>query len=248
MDNLRWPPLDEPYLTALIEAVTYASSRFEPIGIVAAGTIIRGNPSPASDLDVFVVHRAPWRQRVQKFFNGVPTELFVNPPEQVERYLESEAREGRPSTAHMLATGFVILEADEVVRDLRLRAVLALERGPEVTAQSLVAKRYGVADTLENALDIEDTDPEMCNLLLYRAVDAAIAYRFWETQRWQPHHKDTLNALFELDEGLAHSALQFSRAPELVERIRLAREVVQRSVGVVGFFEWESEPDQVENA
>lgn len=96
MNELRWPPLDEPNHTALIEAVAYARSRFEPIGIIAAGTIVRGNPSPANDLDIFVVHRAPWRQRIQKFFNGVPTELFVNPPEQVERYLESEAGKAFP--------------------------------------------------------------------------------------------------------------------------------------------------------
>ncbi len=70
-------------------------------GIIVAGTHISGNPDPTSDLDIYVIHAHPQRQRIQKRFKGVPAEIFVNPPAAIRRYFAEEVR--RPSTAHMLA-------------------------------------------------------------------------------------------------------------------------------------------------
>ena len=136
MPDLRLPPLAEPYKTALEEAVAFVLERFDPIGVVASGTIVRGDPSPSSDLDVFVLHRQPWRQRLQRFFNGVPAELFVNPPERVERYFEEEVADGRPVTAHMLATGVVVFAIDPIVEQLRARAADVLAAPPTRTSRS----------------------------------------------------------------------------------------------------------------
>jgi predicted nucleotidyltransferase len=234
------PPLAEPYRTALKETIAYIFGSFEPAGIVASGTIIRGNPAPTSDLDVYVIHRKPWRQRLQKFFNGVPAELFVNPPEQIEGYFEDERIDGRPITAHMLATGFVVYDPDGLVERLRARATEVLENGPPVSAASLLARRYGVATLFEDALDIADIDPEMCQALLAGAVEDAVRYRFWAASQWQPRHKELLRALFHLDPSLAQQAREFYLATHAHDRIRLAREIVRRSVGEIGFFEWES--------
>src|SRR5262249_52666417 len=76
----NFPTLPDQYDRALREAVTFVMERFQPVGIIATGTIGRGTPDAASDLDVWVVHLEPVRQRLQKFFNGVPAEIFVNPP------------------------------------------------------------------------------------------------------------------------------------------------------------------------
>jgi hypothetical protein len=129
LDRCAWPPLGEPYATALHEAVRYIFGRWAPVGIVAAGTIIRGHPGPASDLDLHVLHRRPERRRVQRFFNGVPAEIFVNLPERVERDLAGEQRDGRQTTAHMLATGAVVYAADATLAQLRERAPAATPAG-----------------------------------------------------------------------------------------------------------------------
>src|SRR5690349_18372895 len=101
--RFSFPTLPEQYGLALEEATAYVLARYEPIGILATGTIIRGNPGPTSDLDLFVLWNTPKRQRVQKFFRGVAAEIFVNPPRQIERYFSNDSREGRPITAHMFA-------------------------------------------------------------------------------------------------------------------------------------------------
>lgn len=77
--------LPEQYRRAFDTARRLIRVQFNPDGIVVSGTIARGNPDPASDLDILAVHHHPWRQRVQRFFDGVSAEIFVNPPEGIRR-------------------------------------------------------------------------------------------------------------------------------------------------------------------
>src|SRR5690349_1938923 len=195
----RWPLLEEPYRAGLRAAVEYIFGRWEPVGIVAAGTIIRGNPAPSSDLDLYVVHTRPERQRVQKFFNGVPAEIFVNPRDRVERYFETDKASGRLAAAHMFATGFVVYQADDTVERLRARAAEVLASRPDPSPQFLTRRRYFVATSLEDAVDVAETDPEVCTAILFKVVEGAVQYRLWEARQWQPRYKDTLRALQNLD-------------------------------------------------
>jgi predicted nucleotidyltransferase len=240
-----WPPLAEPYATALREAVAYIFGRWEPIGIVAAGTVVRGTPGPSSDLDLHVLHRRPERQRVQRFFHGVPAELFVNPPERVPGYFASERRTGRPVTAHMLATGAVVYAAGPVLEELRERAAATLAAGPEASPAVLTGTRYAAATWLEDAEDVAAEDPELGAALLCRAVEGAVEHAFWAARRWQPRYKDTQRALEALDGALARDTRAFYRTADPAARRALARGIVERSVGATGFFEWESEAEAV---
>ena len=79
--RLAFPSLPARYHDALKAAATYIVNTYHPQGLVACGSIIRGSPGPNSDLDLYVIHDQPWRQRVQRWFEGIPTELFINPPE-----------------------------------------------------------------------------------------------------------------------------------------------------------------------
>lgn len=117
----RWPELAEPHAGALHQAVEFILAETSPIGIIATGTVVRGEAHPASDIDLYVVHEAAYRRRVQRFFNHVPTEIFINPPSAVRSYFPSEHRDGRRYTAHMIATGVVILDGDPVIERLRAR-------------------------------------------------------------------------------------------------------------------------------
>ena len=87
-----------PYDRAADEVVAYVRKAYAPVGIVIAGSIVRGEGGPTSDLDVCVVHGEDWRVREQKRFERVPVEIFVNPPAQIRRYFEEEHRDGRLCT------------------------------------------------------------------------------------------------------------------------------------------------------
>ncbi len=242
-DEIQFPQLSEPYNTALREAVAYILARFDVSGLVAAGSILRGAPDASSDLDLYVIHRGPFRQRLQKFFHGVPAEIFVNPPEQVERYFAEEQASGRPITAHMLANGTPLIENGPELGRLRHLAAGLLQNAPAYTVDSLLYERYLCATLYEDAVDIAQRDPVTSDLLLAQSVTAMLPYRFKQAGLFVPRWKDLLAQLDELDPDSADLAKQFFAAGTHDERLSLASQLAQRIAGAEGFFEWESDPE-----
>lgn len=245
VDQCAWPALPAPYDQALHAAVEFILSRFEPVGLIAAGSILRGTPDAASDLDVYVIHRAPFRQRIQKLFNGVPAEIFVNPPAQVERYFVSEQADARPITAHMLATGHVLLSLDPAVEALRERAHALLNEPPALTDAQRTWARYLAANQYEDALDIAERDPANASLLLAQAVTSMLQFTFRDRHSFLPRSKAMLDKLAALDPDLADVARRFFMAGTFDTRLELAAHIADKTIGARGFFEWESAPETV---
>ncbi|MFL7794914.1 MAG: hypothetical protein AB8I69_22420 [Anaerolineae bacterium] len=244
LDQCIWPDLAEKYDQALREAVRFVLQRFDVFGIVVSGTIVRGNPDLTSDLDVYVIHRGQFRQRIQKFFNGVPAEMFVNPPHVIRRYFAGE-QSSRPITAHMLATGFVVLARDPVVDELRAQARELLAHPPESALLELDVSRYMVACMYEDAMDVVERDPVTAQMLLSRAVTDMLEFCFKKAGRFIPRRKELLQALAEVDPETAELATEFFTATKLGVRLRLAERLADRTIGVRGFFEWETVPEMV---
>jgi hypothetical protein len=231
-----YPVLPAPYADALREAVDYVLARYTSVvGLIASGTIIRGKPDPSSDLDIYVLHRDAYRQRVQKLFNGVPAEIFVNPPRMVERYFEEEERAGKPITAHMVGTGFLILQADPVVDELRRKAKGILSTLPPVP-KDLTVPRYMIASLFEDAVDVIRRDPATAEMILCAAVDQMLRHAFTKSGRYIPRTKDLLREL----------AARFYGARCTRRRLRIGGLIADRVIGARGFFEWETKPDPVD--
>jgi hypothetical protein len=241
----RWPSLHDRYDAALREAVAYIIERFDPHTIVASGSIIRGNPDTTSDFDLYVIHDAGWRQRVQKYFNGVPAEIFVNPPPQIERYFEDERRDGRPMTAHMLATGFVILDRNNTAADLQQRARAILDQPTDSSPDLLLFQRYMLANRYEDAADIAAHKPENADLILGHVVYDLLNFAFFAANRSAPRHKELLKHLETFDPELARLAYAFYRAASTAERLEFAGQIADHTIGARGFFEWETPPNDV---
>jgi predicted nucleotidyltransferase len=227
----RVPPFDR----AIEELLAYVRATYAPLGIVVAGSIVRGEGGPTSDFDVFCVHEHGWRVREQKRFHGVPAELFVNPPGQVRRYFAGEHADGRPCTAHMFATGDVVQTAP-VIDALVQEAKAWLAKPLEISETALRQKRYGIVDELDDARDVDGVQRA---LLLARVVDGCIAYAFWKARRFQPRRKVAVEALAAIDPGGQELVRAWQVDGELATVEQLARHVL----GVDRFFEWTSERD-----
>ena len=240
--DCQWPPLSPTHLAALREAVAFTLARFDVHGVIAAGAIVRGDAHAASDLDLYVVHHPPFRQRLQRFFGGVPVEIFVNPPSVIRAYFAEEHEDGRPRTAHMLATGTVVVARTPEVQRLCAEAEAWLARRSPLRGEPLTAVRYAAAGVLEDAHDVADTDPATAAMLLGRAVIAMLQVYCRATTGVLPRDKDLLSHVGAQDWALgAMAAVAFSDAP-LIERFRVADEIADRTIGARGFFEWESTP------
>ena len=235
----QWPPLTAKYAEALREAVAFVFAEFRPSGIVAAGSILRGEGDLRSDLDLFVIHAAPFKQRLQRRFAGVPVEMFVNPPKSVREYFASENERARPSTAHMMATGFVVLDAP-ALRELRAEAAEWLRKRSPPTADQAIGDRYRVATVLEDAEDVSERDPAMAVQLLGESVSEALRHWLRARNGVLPGAKHLLTQVRQGDAELGAACDRFFAAADGTERVRLARQIVQACVGAVEFFEWDS--------
>src|SRR5262245_9968839 len=202
LEQCRWPNLDPHYDVALRAAVSFIADNFKPLGVIASGTILRGTPDASSDLDIYVIHGNPTYQRVQKFFNNVPAEIFVNPPAKILDYFQEEQASGRPLTAHMLATGFVVLDLDPVVEELRSKARLSLSGGPTTSQEHIEMVRYSTACVLEDASDVKDRDPATANMLLSVCIIRMLHQVFRERKQFLPREKDLIKCVQDHDPEL----------------------------------------------
>ena len=188
----NFPKLPDKYDRALQEAVSFVLDRFKPVGIIAAGTVVRGTPDATSDLDVWVIHMEPVRQRLQRFFLGVPAEIFVNPPWIIQKYFVQDQAEARPISAHMMATGTVVLATDPVVEQLRQTAVSLVSSSQTVTPQKVTLARYTVATKLEDAMEIVERHPAAANMLLSEAVREMLKFASdWRRSRSRCKTRDS---------------------------------------------------------
>lgn len=234
-----FPVLDPPFSGALRSAMHEILEGFSPLAVLAAGSAVRGRTSPRSDLDLLVLARGQ-RRRVQRRLERVPVDLVVETPESLSRLLEEQWAARRPVLAHMLATGEVVLDLEELLEDLRVRARRLMERPPQAEAWELGLARIDLAAALDDALDLEEADPAAAALALERAVRLAIEYPFRERSRHLPREKDLLRALGTLDPQAAEQAASFAASRDRGERRRLALELSLQVTGEAGFSDWDS--------
>lgn len=238
--DLRYPPLAAPYDAALRMAVAAVLDAYAPFGIIAAGSVLRGQGGPSSDIDLYVLHAAPFRQRLQRRYAGVPFEIFINAPQQVRRYFEDEHAAARPITAHILTTGFVMLAADPAVQALRGEAAEWLAKAPAPGDDALLWRRYAIADELDNAGDVLAADPACASLILHDAVSRLVEYAFIARGRHLPRQKELLAALDALDGEAGMRARAFYAAASAADQLRRALALAEHVTGATTFFTWDS--------
>jgi len=89
--------------------------------IFLAGSIVRGEDTPFSDLDTVVVFdKLPAAYRVSFYFQGFPIEAFVHDPETLDYFLyELDRPSGIPSLAQMILEGVEIPKPNEFSQSLK---------------------------------------------------------------------------------------------------------------------------------
>jgi Nucleotidyltransferase domain len=238
--DIRYPVLREPYASALRESTQWILARFPVQGVVFAGSVARGTPNATSDLDLHVIVDALEQQRIQRRFVGIPAEIFVNPPVAIRRYFEREHPSGRSTTAHMFATGTVLIDRGPVIAALVSEAKRWLARPSSWATADETLARYLAASSFEDALDIIESDPATASLLLARSVDQMLSYHARRVLGSVPRAKALLEDLQAVDPNVVALVRRFVAAatPEL--RVTAAEALADCCLGVRGFFEWES--------
>lgn len=238
-DNQSFASMANEHRIALERTTAFIDEHYQPIGTIASGTIIRGTAHPSSDLDMVVAHLPGWRQRHQRWENGVPIEIFVNPIAEIERTMQRDVESGRPVMIHMIATGIIVHDTNDTMRRLQHDARQRLRGGPLVPDEALTAMRYAIATECEDALDILQEDADRAGAMATSSLLQAIRLRFLQEGRWLPREKQLLGALDDLDRDLGLACREALR-PIPAERVRLSQPIIEGIAGSSRFFAWES--------
>lgn len=127
----------------------YAGARV----LFVAGSVLRGEGTPSSDLDVVVLYESlPNAYRESFVFEGWPVEVFVHDPETMNSFFqESDKALGRPSLASMVFEGREVPEANQFSAEMKRRAQLFLEAGPpRWNEEEFRLRRYELTDALDD--------------------------------------------------------------------------------------------------
>lgn len=157
-------------MRAVRTAETILSERYpEALFAIAAGSILRGQGTPSSDIDLVVLHErldSAWRQSFTT--GGFPVEAFVHDFETLNWFVDQDIAGGYPVLLDMVAGGTVVGSDIERGLALQVEARVRLSHGPgELTAERCDVLRYQITDLLDDLKD-ERPKPET------RAIAAAL--------------------------------------------------------------------------
>jgi Nucleotidyltransferase domain len=226
---------------ALKEAIEWIEEQYNPIGIIASGSIIRGNPNKDSDFDIYVIHEQPFRQRIQKYFNGVPCEIFINTIEHTKSSFEKEQSENRPVTAHMIATGKIIKGKEkDTIQSIVQEAIEFSIKPKQITESNLIQLKYFLANLLEDANDCVDLDKLTCAYIHSKTMDKLIDYWFVVNQIPLPRMKERMATIKKADLAFYNKIEWVFKQTDLTQKLHDTNELIKNTIGTTGFFEWES--------
>lgn len=234
------PNIPDRYLHALNVMLAEIEKVTEPVGIVLTGSVVHGYASPTSDLDVAILHNQTWRQRVQRVIDGVPIECFINSEAWWHRTLNTEAASGRSPAAHFLARGVIWRDTDARMKDLQHVAQGYVDRGPQVSANTLVNLQYAAVTTLEDGADITTLDRDRARWLMYNAIEKALHFQYLQNRIWIPREKDFFTDLEQRWPELGIIVRRAYAEDDVVALDDIASEVVRTCTGHTRFFDWSS--------
>jgi predicted nucleotidyltransferase len=172
-----------------------------------AGSVVRGDGTPTSDLDIVVVYeRLPNAYREAFIFEGWPVEAFVHDAETVERFFESDRVRGIPATVSMVLEGVEIPEASEFSAGLKQRASEIFETGPPpLEEDEMHLRRYRLTDWIDDIRHPRSHE-ELVATGAYLYGDAADFF-FRSRNLWSSHSKTIPRRLREADADFAETFL-----------------------------------------
>jgi len=129
--------------------------------VFAAGSIVRGEGTPYSDLDLVVVYpHVACAYRESFRVRNLPVEAFVHDPQTLNYFfLEVDRKAGVPSLPQMVVEGIEIPDSTDASRSLKQLAASVIAMGPPpLSPQDRDALRYGVTDLVDDIREPRSRD------------------------------------------------------------------------------------------
>ena len=201
-----------------------------------AGSLVRGEGTATSDLDIVVIYGAlPNAYRESFRFGPWPVEAFVHDSATLKYFFnEVDRSSGIPSLASMVSEGLEVPESTELSRSLKQQANSALADGPPLWSQDEVdGSRYLITSLVDDLR--EPRSIEECTASATRLYEALANYYFRSRGLWSAHDKTIPRRLNQIDPDFCarfvHSFSDLFRGGDPGGVIDLAEEVLSPQGG-----------------
>ena len=121
--------------------------------IFLAGSLVRGEGTVTSDLDLVVLYKSlPNARRESFMYEGRPVEAFIHDPETLNHFfLEVDRHAGVPSLPTMICEGIEIPQASEFSRSIKALAASVISSGPpQWTQRDIDSSRYAITNLADD--------------------------------------------------------------------------------------------------
>ncbi|HEY3514832.1 MULTISPECIES: nucleotidyltransferase domain-containing protein [Kribbella] len=114
------------------------------------GSVVRGDASPTSDLDITVLQDGPvLRKSIE--YGGWPVELFVHTEKSLRYFADKDQARRQPTMMRLVGESVVLVDTDGSGARLQQEFLAEVAAGPEpLTADELSLLRYTITDLLED--------------------------------------------------------------------------------------------------
>jgi hypothetical protein len=145
---------DAERLAARVLAVRFADA---DAGF-AAGSIVRGQATAGSDLDLVVLYaRLPNARRESFTFDGLPVDAFIHDDETLAWLFQGDLDAGKCAHLTMVAEGRIVGPRPDAARQLQDRAHQVLRDGPPpLSVEQLDQFRYLITARIDDLRDPRD--------------------------------------------------------------------------------------------
>jgi len=175
------------------------------------GSVVRGNASATSDLDITVLldgRPAPMRKSL--WYGGWPVELFVHTEKSLAYFSDKDQQRRQPTMMRLVGESVVLLDTDGSGARLQAACLEEVAAGPKpLTTEELDLLRYTITNLLDDLADAPGDERTAIVSVLWQ--DAA-RLLLTGAGRWSGTGKGLLRELAAYDETRARALMDGVRA------------------------------------
>ncbi len=223
--------MNENRLQPLEAAGRFIANKFPSCqGALLAGSVVRGEHTATSDLDIVVFDdkvKSPYRESFIAY--DWPIEVFVHNFTSYKDFFKTDCERARPSLPRMVSEGLIISDLG-VVHAIKVEADELLKKGPAMWSEKTIeTKRYMLTDTLDDLIGSTNRAEEL--FIANKLADAIHEFVLRTNGKWVGESKWVIRALNHYDEDFAGRFVQafdvFYRTGAKGKVITIADEVLQ---------------------
>jgi len=176
-------------------------------GALLAGSVVRGQETNTSDLDIVVFDQnIPFSYRESLIDFGWPIEIFVHNLTSYKHFFDLDSKHAKPSMPRMVREG-IVLRDEGILEAIKKEAKMLLDKGPEAwTAELLATKRYFITDALDDFIGSSNRQEGI--FIANTLAELLQEFILRTNNRWIGSSKWLIRALKEYDEEFAEKFVE----------------------------------------